>query len=196
MQVISNVSGDGSRLPLGTFTLDDEAEAFLNGNKLFQRHAVIVGSTGSGKSWTTARLLDQIAQLPQANVVLFDIHGEYKPLDGAEFCHIRIAGPADIEKGTGMEDGYEALVSLFVDRSEENAPNQTMMMTRHITAAKRAALIDPKYADILANFTIDSPVPFDLNAVFSALESANSEMVPGAKAALKSRGHISTNLVD
>jgi DNA helicase HerA-like ATPase len=198
MQVISNVSGDGSRLSLGTFTLDDEAEAFLNGNKLFQRHAVIVGSTGSGKSWTTARLLDQIAQLPQANVVLFDIHGEYKPLDGAEFCHIRIAGPADIEKGTGMEDGvlhlpywllgYEALVSLFVDRSEENAPNQTMMMTRHITAAKRAALIDPKYTDILANFTIDSPVPFDLNAVFSALESANSEMVPGAKAGTEKQG--------
>ena len=128
----------------------------------------------------------------------FCLHGEYKPLDGAEFCHIRIAGPADIEKGTGMEDGvlhlpywllgYEALVSLFVDRSEENAPNQTMMMTRHITAAKRAALIDPKYADILANFTIDSPVPFDLNAVFSALESANSEMVPGAKAGTEKQG--------
>jgi uncharacterized protein len=198
MQVISNVSGDGSRLSLGTFTLDDEAEAFLNGNKLFQRHAVIVGSTGSGKSWTTARLLDQIAQLPQANVVLFDIHGEYKPLDGDEFCHIRIAGPVDIEKSTGMEDGvlhlpywllgYEALVSLFVDRSEENAPNQTMMMTRHITAAKRAALADPKHADILANFTIDSPVPFDLNSVFAALESANSEMVPGAKTGTEKQG--------
>lgn len=198
MQAISNVSGDGSRLSLGTFTLDDEAEAFLNGNKLFQRHAVIVGSTGSGKSWTTARLLDQIAQLPQANVVLFDIHGEYKPLDGDEFSHIRIAGPVDIEKKAGLEDGilhlpywllgYEALVSLFVDRSEENAPNQTMMMTRYITAAKRAALADAKYADILANFTIDSPVPFDLDAVFAALERANSEMVPGAKAGTEKQG--------
>ncbi|MDB5606586.1 MAG: ATPase [Bradyrhizobium sp.] len=198
MQVISNVSGDGSRLSLGTFTLDEEAEAFLNGNKLFQRHAVIVGSTGSGKSWTTARLLDQVAQLPQANVVLFDIHGEYKPLDGDEFCHMRIAGPVDIEKKTGMEDGvlhlpywllgYEALVSLFVDRSDQNAPNQTMMMTRCITDAKRAALADPKYADILANFTIDSPVPFDLNAVFAELESANSEMVPGARAGTEKQG--------
>lgn len=70
MQVISNVEVDGPKLSLGTFTLDDEAVAYLNGNKLFQRHAVIVGSTGSGKSWTTARLLEQISALPQANVVL------------------------------------------------------------------------------------------------------------------------------
>ena len=69
MQVISNVEFDGPKLSIGRFTLDDEAEAFLNGNKLFQRHAVIVGSTGSGKSWTTAHLLEQIAQLPQANAV-------------------------------------------------------------------------------------------------------------------------------
>jgi Helicase HerA, central domain len=64
MQVISDVKEDGPKLLLGHFTLDDEAIAYLNGNKLFQRHAVIVGSTGSGKSWTTARLLDQIAEKP------------------------------------------------------------------------------------------------------------------------------------
>ena len=37
MQVISNVEFDGPKLSIGRFTLDDEAEAFLNGNKLFQR---------------------------------------------------------------------------------------------------------------------------------------------------------------
>lgn len=191
MQVISNVTGDGPKLSLGHFTLDEEAEAFLNGNKLFQRHAVIVGSTGSGKSCTTARILDQIAQLPDANVILFDIHGEYKPLDGDEFRHFRVAGPADIEGKTGLEDGvlhlpywllgYEALVSLFVDRSDQNAPNQSMIMTRCITDAKRAALTDPKFADILANFTIDSPVPFKLDAVLDELKTLNEEMVPGAR---------------
>ena len=123
MQVISDVEMSGPKLSLGNFTLDDEAEAFLNGNKLFQRHVVIVGSTGSGKSWTTARLLEQVAQLPQANMVLFDIHGEYKPLIGDEFHHVRIAGPVDIENGNGLTDGvlhlpywllgYEALVFII-----------------------------------------------------------------------------------
>ncbi len=50
IQVISNVETDGPKLSLGKFTLDDDAIAYLNGNKLFQRHAIIVGSTGSGKS--------------------------------------------------------------------------------------------------------------------------------------------------
>jgi uncharacterized protein len=198
MQVIANVESDGPKLSLGTFTLDDEAEAFLNGNKLFQRHAIIVGSTGSGKSWTTARLLDQIAQLKQANAILFDIHGEYKPLEGDEFRHIRIAGPVDIERGTGLVDGvlhlpywllgYEALVSLFVDRSDQNAPNQAMMITRCITEGKRATLDDPRYTDILANFTIDSPVPFNLEAVLAELVDLNTKMVPGAKPGTEKQG--------
>lgn len=191
MQVISNVKTDGPKLSLGNFTLDDEAVAYLNGNKLFQRHAVIVGSTGSGKSWTTARLLDQIAELPQANVVLFDIHGEYRPLKGEAFKHLRIAGPSDIEHKRGLDDGvlhlpywllgYEALVSMFVDRSDQNAPNQSMIMTRTIVDAKKGTLDPVKHKEILENFTIDSPVPFDINAVLQNLKDLDEEMVPGAR---------------
>lgn len=191
MQVISNVKTDGPKLSLGNFTLDDDAVAYLNGNKLFQRHAVIVGSTGSGKSWTTARLLDQIAELPQANVVLFDIHGEYRPLQGPAFKHLRIAGPSDIEQKRGLNDGvlhlpywllgYEALVSMFVDRSDQNAPNQSMIMTRTIVDAKKDTLDPIKHREILDNFTIDSPVPFDINAVLQNLKDLDEEMVPGTR---------------
>jgi len=190
MQVISNVEMDGPKLSLGTFTLDDEAVAYLNGNKLFQRHAVVVGSTGSGKSWTTARLLEQIASLPQANVVLFDIHGEYRPLDDEAFQHFRIAGPSDIESGRTLDDGvlhlpywllgYEALISMFVDRSDQNAPNQSMVITRTITEAKKQTLGKPENKDILDNFTIDSPVPFELDFVLKTLAELNSEMVSGS----------------
>lgn len=190
MQVISQVSGDGPQLDLGRYALDEDARAFLNGNRLFQRHAIVVGSTGSGKSYTTARLLDQIAELPQANVILFDIHGEYQTLDSDEFRHLRIAGPGDIGQDRGLPDGvlhlpfwllgYEALVSLFVDRSDQNAPNQAMLMTRCITDAKRAMLDDDQYADILANFTIDSPVPFSIDGVHAELSELNHQMVPGA----------------
>lgn len=190
MQVISQVSGDGPQLDLGRYALDEDARAFLNGNRLFQRHAIVVGSTGSGKSYTTARLLDQIAELPQANVILFDIHGEYQTLDSDDFRHLRIAGPGDIGQDRGLADGvlhlpfwllgYEALVSLFVDRSDQNAPNQAMLMTRCITDAKRAMLDPAQHGDILANFTIDSPVPFNIDAVYQELSNLNEQMVPGA----------------
>ena len=198
MQVISDVKTDGPKLSLGHFTLDDEAVAYLNGNKLFQRHAVVVGSTGSGKSWTTARLLDQIAKLPQANVVLFDIHGEYRPLASEAFRHLRIAGPSDIENGRGLDDGvlhlpywllgYEALVSMFVDRSDQNAPNQSMIMTRTVVDTKKAALDPAIHKEILDNFTIDSPVPFDINAVLDNLKMLDAQMVPGARSGSEKQG--------
>lgn len=72
MRIIANVSDDKKKLRLGTYTLDEKAVAYLNGNKFFQRHAIIVGSTGSGKSWTTARILEQVAGLPNANALVFD----------------------------------------------------------------------------------------------------------------------------
>ena len=198
MQVISDVKTDGPKLALGHFTLDDEAVAYLNGNKLFQRHAVVVGSTGSGKSWTTAQLLDQIAKLPQANVILFDIHGEYRPLESEAFKHLRIAGPSDIENNRGLEDdvlhlpywllGYEALISMFVDRSDQNAPNQSMIMTRTIVETKKATLDSERHQEILDNFTIDSPVPFDINAVLDELKTLDRQMVPGARSGSEKQG--------
>ena len=192
MRVIANIAGDGQRLSLGHYTLDEAADAYLNGNRFFQRHAVIVGCTGSGKSWTTARVLEQVAELPNANAVMLDIHGEYATLSGDGFQHLRIAGPADLDSGATLGQGvlflpywllgYEALTSMFVDRSDQNAPNQAMVMSRAILNAKRAYLEAGSRADVLANFTIDSPVPFDLEAVLGELRELNEQMVPGARA--------------
>jgi uncharacterized protein len=204
MQVISNVTGDGPQLKLGKYTLDENATAFLNGNKLFQRHAIVVGSTGSGKSYTTARMLDQVAVLGQANAILFDIHGEYKTLDGAEFRHLRVAGPGDLGDDVGLDKGvlylpywllgYEAMVSLFVDRSDQNAPNQAMVMASSITEAKRKFLDDGKHTEILANFTVDSPVPFSLDAVLDRLSFLDKERVEGAKAGTDKAGDFNGKL--
>lgn len=204
MQVISNVVEGGPQLELGKYTLDEDAIAYLNGNRLFQRHAVVVGSTGSGKSWTTARLLDQVAALNQANAILFDVHGEYKSLQGDEFRHFRVAGPGDLDRGAGLDDGilylpywllgYEAIVSLFVDRSDQNAPNQAMVMARCITEAKRAYLEQGEHQDILQNFTVDSPVPFDLAAVLAELERLDTERVEGAKAGTTRAGDFNGKL--
>ena len=191
MRVIANVASDEQKLKLGTYTLDEKADAYLNGNKFFQRHAIVVGSTGSGKSWTTARILEQVADLPNANTLIFDLHGEYKPLVADGIRYFRIAGPGDLDKETGLNDGvvylpfwllgYEAMTSIFVDRSDQNAPNQTMLMSRTITDAKRTFLEVGQHKDILDNFTIDSPVPFDLAWVTEELERLNQEMVDGSR---------------
>ncbi|GAB2877148.1 ATP-binding protein [Microbulbifer echini] len=191
MRVISHSENDGNSLVLGRYTLDDKAEAFLNGNKFFQRHAFIGGSTGAGKSWATAKIIEQVAHLKNSNAIIFDLHGEYAPLagDGVKYC--KIAGPGDVESGKTISDGtiflpywllsYEAMVSLFVDRSDQNAPNQAMIISREVNAAKNRYLSDGEYKDILENFTIDSPVPFDLSSVMDGLNRINEEKVAGVR---------------
>jgi len=47
--------------------------------KEFSKHIGIIGTTGSGKSYTTICLLNQITKLPASGAILvFDIHGDYK----------------------------------------------------------------------------------------------------------------------
>ncbi len=191
MRTLSSVSADGNALTLGKYTLDEHAVAYLNGNKFFQRHAFIGGSTGSGKSWTTAKIIEQMAGLSTANGIVFDLHGEYSPLVGSGIQHFKVAGPADVESKCTIDDGvlylpywllsYEALVSMFVDRSDQNAPNQAMIMAREINLAKQKYLEDGDKSDVLKHFTVDSPVPFSLDFLMGRLNDINVEMVPGAR---------------
>lgn len=190
MRTLSSVSADGNALTLGKYTLDDHAVAYLNGNKFFQRHAFIGGSTGSGKSWTTAKIIEQMSGLSTANAIVFDLHGEYAPLTGEGIQHFKVAGPADVEAKRSIDDdviflpywllSYEALVSMFVDRSDQNAPNQAMIMAREINQAKQKYLEDNGEQEVLKHFTVDSPVPFDLDVLMKRLNEINVEMVPGA----------------
>ena len=195
MHVISKISKESNPLEIGTYSLSEDAQALINGNKFFQRHAIIVGSTGSGKSWTTATILEQMEKLPSANAILFDIHGEYAPINGDNIKHLHIAGPADLDTDKNLKDGtiylpywllgYEALVSIFVDRSDQNAPNQTMLMATTIRKAKEEYLNSNDLNDndrksIKANFTIDSPIPFEIDYIRKSLHCQNTAMVDGA----------------
>lgn len=190
MKAISRQVHEGQKaLSLGKYTIDENADAWLDGNRFFQRHAVIVGSTGTGKSWTVARILEQAAELPNANAILFDIHGEYAPLKGDGICHLRVAGPADLAGAKKLSDGivflpfwlltYEEMLAMMLDRSDQNAPNQAMLFQREVNDAKRAQLETLKKKDVLANFTIDSPVPYSLQAVVAKLQELDNQMVPG-----------------
>lgn len=205
MEIIASLGEHSDqRLLLGTYTLDETAEAFLNGNKFFQRHAVIVGGTGSGKSWTTAKILEQVSKLTNANALVFDLHGEYSNMVGDGVSHYRIAGPADLDEKRTLRDGviflpywllsYDAMVSMFVDRSDNNSPNQAMVIARSVTEAKRTYLVTKEKADLLENFTIDSPVPFDLGFVMTELERLDSEDVEGARAGTTKAGDFKGKL--
>ena len=72
------------KLVIGKYASNSDVAAILDGNKFFQRHACIVGSTGSGKSFTVANILEKANKLPYTNIVVYDLHGEYTQLSYAE----------------------------------------------------------------------------------------------------------------
>ena len=189
MQAISSLTADNKNpLSIGKYTLDDESEAWLDGNKFFQRHAVIVGSTGSGKSWCVARIIEQLVNLPSANALIFDIHGEYKKLadDIARIEYLKIAGPSDtdITKNIFLPYWlltYEEMLAMMLDRSDNNAPNQARAFFDAVIEAKKNKLKSENKTDLLNNFTIDSPLPYELNDVLNKLIEHDEKMVPGAR---------------
>lgn len=57
----------------------------VNGNKFFNKHIAVVGSTGSGKSHTVATIIQRAVAgksgtfaLNNSHIIIFDIHSEYK----------------------------------------------------------------------------------------------------------------------
>ena len=187
MQAISSIpeGEDAVSLQIGNYSIDEDATAWLNGNKLFQRHAVIVGSTGSGKSWCVAKILEQVAVLKSADALLFDIHGEYSTLQGDNFQHLKVAGPNDtIQEGLLFLPSwlltYEEMLSLMLDRSDSNAPNQAMMFSSAVIDGKKEFLSDAGKTEMEANITLDSPIPYSLDKLLVNLKAKDSEMVPGA----------------
>jgi hypothetical protein len=173
------------RLKLGTFVADRSADAIASGDKFFQRHAAILGSTGSGKSWAVALILERAAKLKYPNIVVFDMHGEYAPLAdktaGGFAQRFRIAGPGDLEK-PGDDVLFlpywllnrDEMLSMILDRSDQNAPNQASRFTLHVRTLKGQTLDAEKRDVVKKTFTVDSPIPYDVRKLFKLLDTDNT----------------------
>ena len=186
MALLSDVGKTDYSLGIGRYTIDESAEAFLDGNRFFQRHASLLGSTGSGKSWTVAAILEKAASLPSSNVVVFDLHGEYSALSYTR--NLRIPGPDELEQS---DDSLlylpywllnaEEMQAMFIDRSEFSAHNQVMAFQDAVVAEKEKQLKRFDRKEVLEAFTLDSPVPFYIGDVIAEIARLNTEMVKGTR---------------
>jgi len=184
------------RLKLGTFVADRSAEAIASGDRFFQRHAAVLGSTGSGKSWAVALILERAAKLKFPNIVVFDMHGEYEPLadkDKGGFAQrFRIAGPGDLADPS--EDvlflpywllNRDEMLSMILDRSDQNAPNQASRFTMHVRDLKGEALDASGKAKVKETFTVDSPIPYDIRDLIARLATDNTTKGIGKNGPIK-----------
>ncbi len=198
MQSISSeLAASVNPLQIGKYTMDESSIAYLDADKLFQRHAAIVGSTGSGKSFCVARIVEQMAALKHANGILFDIHGEYsnKSFKRDGILQLKIATPSDLSVTNKLSKGilmvpywllnYEEMQALLLDRSDQNAPNQAMLFSREVLCEKEKTVNGTVYDKII---TVDSPVAYNLQPLVQTFEDLDTQMVPGAKAGSEKQG--------
>lgn len=83
---------------------------------------------------------------------------------------------------------YEEMLSLMLDRSDNNAPNQAMMFSNQVIKHKKDFLHGMGLEEMEANITLDSPIPYSLDKMIDCLTALDQEMVPGARAGAEKKG--------
>lgn len=170
--------------PLGHLVQNKEVKLNIDGNTFFSKHIGIVGSTGSGKSCTVAKILQEVVgiqeagnvnimQQKNAHIIIFDIHSEYKSAftlaDEQKFS----LNYLDVEK---LKLPYwlmnsEELESIFIESNESNSHNQISQFRRAVILNKE------KYNPSLSKITYDTPVYFSIAEVYNYISNMNDEVI-------------------
>lgn len=86
---------DGSApvtLDLGAIDVAQDSFVAVKPERLFGRHCAILGATGGGKSWTTARIIEECIRF-DSKLIVIDATGEYRDFAGAGVTHCHLGYP-------------------------------------------------------------------------------------------------------
>jgi len=170
---------------------DKDINVPVNGNKLFNKHLAVVGSTGSGKSHTVAKIIQEAIEqresdfdgLNNSHIVIFDIHAEYKTaFPTASYLDVSsLVLPYWLLSSEELED-------LLIESNEEQSHNQIATLKKAVTDEKRSNF---RGTDIERDkIHYDSATFFDINEIVAVVKAKNEEMVPGSGSAGVKQGPL------
>jgi DNA helicase HerA-like ATPase len=148
----------------------------VNGNKFFNKHIAIVGSTGSGKSHTLSTIIQTAVKtksgdfsLNNSHIIIFDIHSEYKSaFPDANFIDIK-----NLTLPYWMLNSEE-LEEFFID-TEANDHNQRYIFKESVVAERKSNFIGAE--DEKNKIHFDSPLFFDINNILKYAIDKNTELI-------------------
>lgn len=166
-------SSEFGHIKIGTLSSTESIPAKVSLNELVTRHSAILGSTGSGKSTTTASLLRSICanpdsehEYPNTRIIMLDIHGEYSEA---------LADVASVFSVDPRPGEQELLIPYWALNSSELLD----FLTGGVEGARETAFTDKifnlkleshrqaQFAGLEeSSITIDTPVPFSLNKLW------------------------------
>ncbi|MFD1623509.1 ATP-binding protein [Azospirillum griseum] len=173
---------------VGRLSQNPDVDLTADGDKLFSKHIAIVGSTGSGKSCTVARIIQDVVGVSHgknkykneqrnSHVVIFDIHSEYKAtfeLEGTENFTLNNLDVSNLALPYWMMNSDE-LETLFIESSENGSYNQVSQFRHAVIRNKE--IHNPGVKDV----AFDTPIYFSIEEVCHYIDNMNNEVIGKAK---------------
>jgi uncharacterized protein len=177
-------TGSDYDFPLGKLSLNQNITLKVNGNRFFSKHIAVVGSTGSGKSCTVSRILQDVAGIKNggnmntgeqknSHIVIFDIHDEYSAAFTLPEAELFTLNRLDIDT---LRLPYwlmnsEELESMFIESNEANSHNQVSQFKQAVVLNKERH--NPEVKEV----TYDNPIYFSIQEVSRYIANMNREII-------------------
>lgn len=168
------------KFSFATLSTDNDIPVPVDGDKFFNKHIAIVGSTGSGKSHSVAKIIQNAVKtkeseyqgLNNSHIIIFDIHSEYKAaFPDAKFIDIdKLVLPYWLLNSDELQE-------LFID-TEANDHNQRNVFKEAVVKSRKEHFSGTQERKEKIHF--DSPIFFEIDEVLEFVKEKNEEMVPGA----------------
>ena len=162
-----------SRFKFSSLVSNADIAVPVDGNRFFNKHIAVVGSTGAGKSHAIARIVQTAVAakngsytLNNSHVVIFDIHSEYR----TAFPDANFLDASSLQLPYWLLNSEE-LEEILLDTGERDNYNQSSVFRQLVTENKK------KHNPEAKSVFYDSPLRFDIHQVLNALYNIKNETV-------------------
>ena len=163
-------ASDGrSSIQIGTVYPTRDIRAGLYVDALLGKHFALLGSTGTGKSTSAALILHRICQAaPEGHIVMIDPHGEYS----AAFRETgQILDVSNLQMPYWIMN-FEEHCEVFLTSEGSARQVDADILAKCLLSARQKS----RLASQLSKITVDSPVPYLLSDLGSALQDAMGKL--------------------
>ncbi|MFA5898983.1 MAG: DUF87 domain-containing protein [Hyphomicrobium sp.] len=157
----------GRSVRVGTIRQDSSIPAMIRVDELLGKHVAILGTTGTGKSCTTALILRSILERnPAAHIVLLDPHNEYATAF-SEWAEV--INPRNMQLPfwlLNFEEVVEVLISDPSRKAEIEILQELIPIAKARYSAGRARDNQAVRRSVIpeqGRFTVDTPVPYRIS---------------------------------
>jgi DNA helicase HerA-like ATPase len=163
-----------SAVKVGVIRQDATIAAMVKTDDLLGKHFAILGTTGTGKSCTTALILRAILDKnPEAHIVLLDPHNEYATSFGDR---------AEVVTTQNLHLPYwlltfEELVEVLIGNSDDHKPEVEILQElipackgRYGKSARENERTVKRTSIYAGRYSVDTPVPYRMSDVLQMLD--------------------------